>query len=90
MVQLWELTRKKKPGANNELHKLFAINCTNGSIDAGKVQKILRDAGSLMGSKKTDIDASDVELVFARVSELQSSRMCNVSRWYLRCFDGIF
>lgn len=46
---------------------MFAQHCTNGTLDSAKAQKILKDSGNLIGTKKNDIEIPDVELVFARV-----------------------
>lgn len=65
--ELWDAVRKKKSNGFSELHKLFAQNSSNGTIDMGKTQKVLRDCGKLIGTKSTDIDVQDVELLFTRV-----------------------
>jgi hypothetical protein len=74
------VTRKKKPSNPSEIHKLFAMNCTNGTLDMGKAQKILKDSGNLIGSKKTDIDTQDIELIFTRVIMMLFTRChCKIS-----------
>ena len=45
-----------------------------------KTQKILKDSGNLIGTKKTDIEVSDVELIFARVKS-QGERKLDYSQF---------
>lgn len=65
--ELWDATKKTKSAGTSEVHKLFAMNSSNGTIDMSKTQKILRDCGGLIGINSTDITVQDIELIFTRV-----------------------